>query len=300
MNTPQTTARSEERMRRTESPNGKHENGTYNGKGLDHPSATSTNGLTTTGDQLPTLPTFPLETGYRQIYNPLTQEWEQQPLTLLDLLYPSEDDVGVVTMSQSPLHDLWSRWLASMLQAYLATSGWLILHDVLIHWGRRAVPYKSPDVTAIQGGQLPAAHDKSYHVLRDGPLPTFVLEITSEETRRDDFNGKELLYAAVGVKEYLIVDLLPEEGADWKLYGFRLEESPFYKKLTPDAEGGLTFETVGLRFVARENTRIDVYDSKTGERLLNPVEMKIRADHEAERAERMAAQLRALGIDPDA
>jgi len=249
--------------------------------------------------QLPSLPTFTTETGYREVYNTETGKWENQPLTLLDLLYPTDDDVGVVKMSQSPLHDQWSRWLATMLQAYFAVQNWLILHDVLVHWGRGAAPAKGPDVTVIKEGRFPADKYKSYRVVRDGPLPEFVVEITSEETRETDFHEKKLLYAAVGVKEYLLIDLLPEDDGDWKLYGFRLEDSPFYKELTADAEGGLSFETVGLRFVAEGRERINVFHTATGERLLNPIELKARADIEAATSKKLAAQLRALGIEPD-
>jgi Uma2 family endonuclease len=92
--------------------------------------------------------------------------------------------------AQSPLHDLWTRLLATMLQSYLAIHGWLIFHDVLIHWGRRRAPHKSPDITAIAGGQFPAEAEKSYQVGRDGPPPPFVIEITSEETREADLHEK--------------------------------------------------------------------------------------------------------------
>lgn len=59
-----------------------------------------------THDSLPSLPTFPLEAGWRTVYDTATQRYLQQPLTLLDILYPSEDDVGVVYMAQSPMHNL--------------------------------------------------------------------------------------------------------------------------------------------------------------------------------------------------
>jgi hypothetical protein len=126
---------------------------------------------------------------------------------------------------------------------------------------------------------------------RDGPLPTFVLELTSEETRSVDLHDKPLHYAAVGVKEYLIIDLLPKDRGAWQLIGYRLEDSPFYRQLQPDAGGGLTFETIGLHFVTIGEERIEVYDAATGERLLTPTELKARAETEA--AGRVAAEARA-------
>jgi hypothetical protein len=57
-----------------------------------------------------------------------------------------------------------------------------------------------------------------------------------------------------------------------------------YRELTPDADGGLTFPAIGLRFVPVGRKRVDVFDLATGERLLNPEEQKAKAEAEAERA----------------
>lgn len=239
---------------------------------------------------LPDLPTFPLEAGFREIYNPKTGTYQQVPLTLLDLLYPTEEDIGVVVTPQSPRHSIWTTLLITMLRIYLPAGDWLVLSDVLIHWGRRGAPAKVPDLVAIPGGRIPEPRQKSYRVGRDGPLPTFVLELTSEETRSVDLQEKPLLYAAVGIKEYLIIDLLPEDKGAWQLIGYRLEDEPFYHKLQPDAEGGLTFETIGLRFVAIRQERVEVYETATGERLLTPAELKVRADELASRLRELEAR----------
>lgn len=241
----------------------------------------------------PTLPTFDWEVGYKEIYNPKTGRYEQQSLTLLEVLYPIEEDVGVVKMSQSLLHDLWTNWLKVMLQTYLG-QGWLVLNDVLVQWAEKRAPTKSPDVTVIPGAKFPA-NRKSYRVGPDGPLPVFVLEVTSEDTRDTDLHEKRLVYAAVGVKEYLIIDILTPETASWQLLGYRLENQPHYRELTPDAEGGLTFETVGLRFVGIGRERIEVFDVVTGERLLTPPELKVHAERET--AARVEAEARIVALE---
>lgn len=78
--------------------------------------------------------------------------------------------------------------------------------------------------------------------------------------------------------------------------------------LPADAEGGITFATVGLRFVAVNRTCIEAYDSNTGQRLLTSEELKAqaapeatartlaeaRAVAEAERADALAEGIRAL------
>ncbi|MBE7470836.1 MAG: hypothetical protein DPW09_34885 [Anaerolineae bacterium] len=250
---------------------------------------------------LPPLPTFDLEVGWREVYDLATGQFKQEPLTLLQILYPQDEDVGVVTMPQSALHDLWISWLKVMLWNFLGQS-WLLTHDVIIHWARDRAPAKSPDLAAIPGGRLPAEDNPSYLVGRDGPLPAFVLEITSRDTRQVDLHEKPLLYAAVGVKEFLIIDLLTRRRQGWQLIGYRLEDGPYYEELSPDADGGLTFETIGLRFVAVGRERIEVYDAQTGTRLLTPPEAeaaraKAEARAETEKAARLQAEARAAELE---
>ncbi len=227
------------------------------------------------------LPTFSLEAGWREVYDPETGEYYQTPLTLRDILFPTEDDIGAVFMAQSPPHAVWVGRIKHMVEAYREASEWLFLDDVLIHWGILGVPPKAPDITAIPGGKKPPKGEKSYRVGRDGPLPTFVVEVTSEETRKVDLEAKTIFYAAVGIQEFLLIDTLPEEGDSWQLTGYRLGDSPYYETITPDAKGELTFETIGLRFVAVGYADIAVYDAITGERLLTPKELKDRGGEEA-------------------
>jgi Uma2 family endonuclease len=250
----------------------------------------STNGV---HDMQPPLPTFPLESGWRTVRDPVTGESQQMPLTLRDILFPTEEDIGVVYMAQSPMHNLLTGLLYTMLHTYLGPQAWLILHDVLVLWGVRGVTPKSPDIAAFPGGRFPA-REKSYRVGRDGPLPTFVIEVTSEDTRQDDLLVKPLLYAALGIREYLIIDILNDASEPWELIGYRLDAGPFYRRLPADPQGGVSFATVGLRFVAVNRTRIEVYDNATGQRLLSSDELIAQAEAERARAaaeaERAAAE----------
>lgn len=195
-------------------------------------------------------------------------------------------------MAQSPMHNLLTGLLYTMLHTYLGARAWLILHDVLVLWGVRGVTPKSPDIAAFPGGRFPAG-EKSYRVGRDGPLPTFIIEVTSEETRADDLYIKPFHYAALGIREYLIIDILNNATEPWELIGYRLDAGPFYRRLPADTEGGITFATVGLRFVAVNRTRIEVYDSATGQRLFNSDELKALMEAESARAEAEAARAEA-------
>ena len=193
-------------------------------------------------------------------------------------------------MAQSPMHNLLTGLLYTMLHTYLGPRAWLILHDVLVLWGVRGVTPKSPDIAAFPGGRFPA-REKSYRVGRDGPLPTFVIEVTSEDTRQDDLLVKPLHYAALGIREYLIIDILNDASEPWELIGYRLDAGPYYRRLPADPQGGVSFATVGLRFVAVNRTRIEVYDNAIGQRLLRSDELIAQA--EAERARAVAETERA-------
>jgi len=251
------------------------------------PSATPATPINVNAD----IPTFPLAAGWREVFDPNTGESQQFPLTLFDILYPNQDDDGVVVMPEGPLHDIWVTFLTTMLRTYITAHNWLILSDVLIDWGRKQAAPKYPDLAAIYGGHLPPEEEQSYRVGRDGPLPSFIIEVTSKETRRVDLNIKPPLYATAGVKELLIIDLHTRAPQPWRLLGYRLDAGPLYRELQPDAEGGLTFTTVGLRFVGSERQRLDVYDAVTGARLLTPTELIARA--EAETEARIEAEARA-------
>jgi Uma2 family endonuclease len=251
-------------------------------------------------NQRPSLPTFPLEVGYREVYDPDTGRYQPQPLTLLDILYPKEEDIGVVVMTQGPLHDRWSRWLADTLQAYLAAEGWLVMHDVLLHWGLPGAPGRSPDVTLIHGGRLPDEGNESYHVGRDGPLPDFVIEITSSSTRLMDLGEKSIAYAAVGIPEYLIIDKGTPPDQPWQLLGYRLGEQPMYEVISPDPEGRLTFAGVELQFEVVGRERVNIYDLASGVRLLTPEEQREFALSEATRANAEATRADAEATRADA
>ncbi|MEM7130063.1 MAG: Uma2 family endonuclease [Chloroflexota bacterium] len=234
------------------------------------------------------LPTFPMEVGSRTVIDPETGQAKEVPLTLLDILYQTDDDIGMVHVSQNILHDIWCRLLAVMLQTHLTVEKWFVTHDVLIHWGWRGVPPKYPDVAAMPDAHVVLGRALSYHVGTDGPLPAFIAEITSPTSRENDLDIKPTEYAAMGIKEYLIIDMHPEDGEAWQLIGYCLGNNPYYDEITPNVDGSITFLTVNLRFKTVGSERIEVYDVVTGERLLTPDEMKKRAEEEAKRAEEEA------------
>ena len=248
---------------------------------------------------LPELPKLSWESGHKVVRDERTGELTETPLTLLDLLYPTGEELF---MAEGWLH----RWLSVMLEVllreHLKERKWIVFGNVFVHWNRPNVPPLAPDVTAIFGADYPG-EEGSYHVGYHGPNPSFVVEVTSLNKPARDLDRKKWDYAALAIPEYLIIDMWSEPEQPWRLLGYRLQDGPYYTELVPDAEGGLTFQTIGMRFVGIGRNTVAVYDITTGERLALPddwlqlaraetqarTEAEARAEAEAARAEAEAA-----------
>ena len=239
---------------------------------------------------LPVLPTLDWSWGYKWVSNEATGEDVRVPLTLLDLLYPTGEEIFV---AEAWMHRSLSVTLEVMIRAHLASRGWVVFGNVYVHWGLPGTPPLAPDVTAIPEGDYPTEEEGSFYVGYHGPVPSFVIEVTSPNKPERDLDRKKWDYASFGVKEYLIIDGWSNTDEPWRLQGYRLGDQPFYDDLQADAEGGLTFATVGLRFVGRERETVEVYDVATGERLLPPEEWL----HQAEVATAARAQAEARAED---
>ena len=189
----------------------------------------------------------------------------------------------------------------------------------------------SPDVFVVFG----VSHRKrrSYKVWQeDNKLPSFILEITSKTTKKQDQENKPKLYASLGVQEYFQYD----PTADYltpQLQGARLVDGVYELlpiQYTSDNIPFIHSQQLGLDLQLRESFRgigivpvprvLRFYDSQT-DRILPSQEEVIEARDEAlqeldttqqeldatqqeldmaqQRAEVLAEKLRTLGIDPD-
>ena len=111
---------------------------------------------------------------------------------------------------------------------------------------------------------------RSYFLWKEGRPPSMVIEITSESSRREDQDKKEV-YARIGVAEYFLADPLGEYLKP-PLQGFRLDGSQ-YRPIRPEADGSLMSEATGLRLTRETEGKIRLRDAVTGEWLLRPNEM---------------------------
>ncbi|MEM8544930.1 MAG: Uma2 family endonuclease [Cyanobacteria bacterium P01_H01_bin.119] len=179
----------------------------------------------------------------------------------------------------------------------------------------------APDVFVVFN--RPKGKRTSYKLWQeDNQPPSFVLEITSKSTLSEDQGTKRGLYAFLGIAEYFQYDPSADY-LDPPLQGYRLVDGNYLPlPATPLADRGLSIhsEILGLA-LHLEQGELRFYNLKTGEKLLSHAEseaarqtaeaarqtaevarqMAEAAQQTAEdRAERLAARLRDLGIDPDA
>jgi Uma2 family endonuclease len=138
-------------------------------------------------------------------------------------------------------------------------------------------------------------------------IPDFVLEITSKSTASEDQGTKKGLYAYLGVREYFQYDPTGEY-LEPTLKGFTLHEGNYFPLESEDlSTGGLQIwsSVLGL-YMRLEDGQFRFWDAARQGPLLTYKELdrsrqqeQQRAEQEYQRAEQLAAQLKALGIDPD-
>lgn len=211
------------------------------------------------------------------------------------VIYPSEDG--------EPLAESYDHLYAiivtlEVLRQYLIGRQATVLGDQFLYYCEGSPQLRvAPDVMVIFNVE-PGGRD-NYKVWEEGQVPSVIFEMTSPSTRKQDREIKKALYEQLGVEEYWLFDprgeWIPEQ-----LQGYRLMNKS-YQAIADNYSTAL-----GLQLTV-EGKLIAFYRGDTGERLLMPEEMRValeqereRADRERDRAEALAAQLRALGIDPEA
>lgn len=148
----------------------------------------------------------------------------------------------------------------------------------------------SPDLMVVLGApKLPLR--RTYKLWEEGYPPTFVLELTSKKTRREDLGKQRDVYARIGVAEYVLYDPLAEYLKP-ALQGFRLVNG-IYQPLPYEPDGSLVSEHLGIRLTLVVG-RPRLFDAATGEPLLSPEERVQAEAARANAAEAEVARLHAL------
>jgi Uma2 family endonuclease len=231
---------------------------------------------------------------WRTVRLPNGEVTEQQiPLTAEDLLNPELGD----EVTQSEAHFDFLHRLNDLLLRHFKVRGDLkLVSDMKMFWGLPGVKEPSPDIAIIPG----VRHDPdrgSFDVVEEGALPCLIVEVvsaTDAEVRRNDYEKKVEIYERVGIPEYLICDP-PTSVTKGRLLltGYRLNGGR-YRRIQPDVQGRLLSEATGLLFgVGDDGKTITLFDTRTGEWLLDPDERARRESEARKAAEDELARLRA-------
>jgi Uma2 family endonuclease len=249
-------------------------------------------------------PDFELEDDDQQEGSVVLQRWVEQPdgrfelvelpLTRERYLNPRIGD----KFTQGELHaDVMGELKELLGRLFKPQRDVKVLMDVQHTFGR-GLYAPSPDISIIRGVRDPDRKRESFNVVKEGVSPSLVIEIISPldpRIREMDEVDKYQFYQQIGIPEYLMVDP-PRKGTDYRfrLRGHRLDAGGRYQPIVPDAQGRLLSETTGLWFgVSADGQRIEVFDARTGERVLTPEEVQEGRQRAEEKAARASAAQKA-------
>jgi Uma2 family endonuclease len=207
-----------------------------------------------------------------------------------EIHYPSSDGKP---MAETDIHRDWMFCIISRLQRFFAGVRNYVSGNLLVYYVE-GNPRKSfaPDVFVVKDCE--PRRRNIFKIWKEGKVPNFILETTSDTTQHEDLGRKMRLYAELKVAEYFLYD----PRGDWlnpALLGFRLVGGG-YVPLEMDEQGALFSEQLGITFKL-EDGQLAMFETARGKRLLSDGEQAAeearRADEEARRAneaERRLAQ----------
>ncbi len=216
-------------------------------------------------------------------------------LTKTEIIYPESDGLP---MADNTLQFRWIATLEGGLEALFADQPEVFVAGDLFWYplegdNRTRV---APDVLVVFG--RPKGDRGSYLQWQEAGLaPQVVFEILSPGNTIAEMTRKFRFYDRFGVEEYYVYD--PDRGdlSGWQRQAGELEEI--------ESMNGWGSPRLGIRFELTAG-ELQVY-RPDGERFATYVELmaqreneRQRAEQEYQRAERLAAQLRALGVEPEA
>lgn len=208
------------------------------------------------------------------------------------------EDEGQEDMGDSWPHTTALHTLFFSLSAHLAgRPGHEVLANMNLYYHpTRRWSYVSPDVMVVTPPTPLPADLRSYRVGATGPAPVLVAEVLSQRTfQQGDLTLKPVIYANLGVAEYLLVDTTGEY----------LPERLQLRTLDGDAwishsdEGEGVASRLGFRVVIEEG-QVRLIDTATGERYARPTEAQwLARDRHAEQQARQAAEARVRELEAE-
>lgn len=219
----------------------------------------------------------------------------QVPLTAEEFLHPQAG----YHLPNSTFHDDAAGNAKDMLtRRYANDPTTAVFRDLIVRWGMPNLGDHCPDTCVVFGVRNKDQIRTEFVVAEEGVSPSLVIEVVSPHYRKEDREIKVKEYAQAGVREYVIIDRRKQRGqVIEEVLGYGLVEGQ-YLPLTPDEDGRILCETVGLR-IGLQDGQVVMVDAQTGQRLLASLELEQRATQAEQRAARLAELLRVQGIDPD-
>ena len=208
--------------------------------------------------------------------------------------YPTRDGRPV---AETPLH-FWRLFDVAqvMFMRYDSRPGVYVGVNMMVY-DQRDNPkrFLSPDVFVAFGV---ADRERDIYKIWEERVPSFVLEVTSKSTRRED-ERKMVRYARWGVAEYFLYDPR-REYVDPPLRGFKLIHGAYQAMplvALSNGERGIPSRTLGLELWL-DGSLLRFHDPAIGQNLLTPKEERLqaevaRAEAEAARSEAVAANAKA-------
>lgn len=206
------------------------------------------------------------------------------------------EDEGQEEMGESEPHTIAEDILYHGVKAHLAGhpkhQHYRVFSNLNLHYSeikRRA--YVSPDLMVVVPGRKLRPKVRSYRVGTSGPAPVLTGEVLSERSfQQQDLHNKPKIYADLGVREYILVDVTGEFLTE-KLLLKRLKGDRIWID-ERDADGGVT-SRLGFRLIIDRDGELRVVDAATGRRYVRPEEAQAEAvARQAEAEARIQAEQR--------
>jgi colicin import membrane protein len=196
-----------------------------------------------------------------------TEELDQVPLTLEDVLHPEEGDFIV----QSDPHDSDRAYLKAVSKARLTDdSTAVVLSDCRVDFNIPGVKPLGPDLSVFTGVRRHIMWS-TFNVARERARPALVIEVTSPETRDNDVGIKVDYYRRGRVPWYLIADVTIEEEGERRIELILYHRvGQIYHRIPADERGRVWLEPIGLWLGQTRDPqggfmRLACYDPATGE-----------------------------------
>jgi Uma2 family endonuclease len=182
--------------------------------------------------------------------------------------YPESDGKP---MAETDFHRDWMGQIIEILKSF-CLGKWIYVSGNLLVYYMEGNPKKSiaPDVFVAKN--CDPRRRRIFKIWEEGVGPSFIMEVTSKKTRRQDLGAKKEIYAQLNVAEYFLYDPL----AEWltpALQGYRLVNGEYIRMEAGEA-GGLVSEQLGITFRLEER-ELALFSTATGQRLQSAAEQRV-------------------------